>query len=77
MRKVPLVLALLTGMELTQGAITQVCPEHRPRDALRRPKGTVGARLPGIAPLRTGLPSGLHRWHRLACWWQLSPPDGL
>ncbi|HZA22432.1 MAG TPA: transposase, partial [Dehalococcoidia bacterium] len=34
-RKVPLVLALLTGMELTQGAITQ--------DALRRAKGTVGA----------------------------------
>src|ERR671918_2370785 len=34
-RKVPLVLALLTGMELTQGSITQ--------DALRRAKGTVGA----------------------------------
>ncbi|HZA24095.1 MAG TPA: IS66 family transposase, partial [Dehalococcoidia bacterium] len=34
-RKVPLVLALLTGLELTQGAITQ--------DALRRAKGTVGA----------------------------------
>lgn len=34
-RKVPLVLALLTGMELTQGAITQ--------DALRRAKGPVGA----------------------------------
>jgi hypothetical protein len=44
MRKVPLVLALLTGMELTQGAITQACPEHRRRDALRRAKGTVGAR---------------------------------
>jgi transposase len=34
-RKVPLVLALLTGMELTQGAITQ--------DALRQGKGSVGA----------------------------------
>jgi hypothetical protein len=34
-RKVPLVLDLLTGMELTQGAITQ--------DALRRAKGAVGA----------------------------------
>jgi hypothetical protein len=34
-RKVPLVLALLSGMELTQGAITQ--------DALRRAQGTVGA----------------------------------
>jgi transposase len=33
-RKVPLVLGLLTGMELTQGAITQ--------DALRRTKGSVG-----------------------------------
>jgi transposase len=33
-RKVPLVLELLTGMELTQGAVTQ--------DALRRVKGTVG-----------------------------------
>ncbi len=33
-RKVPLVLGLLTGMELTQGAITQ--------DALRRAKGRVG-----------------------------------
>jgi transposase len=35
-RKVPLVLALLTGMELTQGAITQ--------DALRRARGKVGQR---------------------------------
>jgi transposase len=34
-RKVPLVLDLLTGMELTQGAITQ--------DALRRARGAVGA----------------------------------
>jgi transposase len=42
-RKVPLVLALLTGMELTQGSITQACPEHSRRDALRRAKGTVGA----------------------------------
>ncbi|HZA23257.1 MAG TPA: IS66 family transposase, partial [Dehalococcoidia bacterium] len=33
-RKVPLVLGLLTGMELTQGAITQ--------DALRRARGQVG-----------------------------------
>jgi transposase len=33
-RKVPLVLGLLTGMELTQGAITQ--------DALRRARGKVG-----------------------------------
>src|SRR5918992_739093 len=33
-RKVPLVLSLLTGMELTQGAITQ--------DALRRARGKVG-----------------------------------
>jgi transposase len=33
-RKVPLVLALLTGMELTQGAITQ--------DALRQARGQVG-----------------------------------
>jgi transposase len=33
-RKVPLVLGLLTGMELTQGAITQ--------DALRRSRGRVG-----------------------------------
>jgi transposase len=33
-RKVPLVLGLLTGMELTQGAITQ--------DALHRTKGSVG-----------------------------------
>jgi transposase len=33
-RKVPLVLSLLTGMELTQGAITQ--------DALRRARGQVG-----------------------------------
>ena len=35
-RKVPLVLALLTGVELTQGAITQ--------DALRRARGKVGQR---------------------------------
>jgi hypothetical protein len=42
MRKVPLVLALLTRIELTQGAITQAWPEHRRRDALRRAKGTVG-----------------------------------
>jgi len=34
-RKVPLVLALLTGMKLTQGAVTQ--------DALRRAQGTAGA----------------------------------
>ena len=33
-RKVPLVLALLTGLELTQGAITQ--------DALRRTRGSIG-----------------------------------
>jgi transposase len=33
-RKVPLVLGLLTGLELTQGAIT--------RDALRRAKGNIG-----------------------------------
>src|ERR671915_2370313 len=33
-RKVPLVLGLLTGLELTQGAITQ--------DALRRAKGSIG-----------------------------------
>jgi transposase len=41
-RKVPLVLELLTGMELTQGAISQACPEHRRRHALRRAKGNVG-----------------------------------
>jgi transposase len=35
-RKVPLVLALLTGMELTQGAITQ--------DALRQARGKIGQR---------------------------------
>jgi transposase len=35
-RKVPLVLGLLTGLELTQGAITQ--------DALRRAKGSIGQR---------------------------------
>jgi transposase len=34
-RQVPLVLALLTGMKLTQGAVTQ--------DALRRAQGTAGA----------------------------------
>jgi hypothetical protein len=34
-RKVPAVLEVLTGLQLTQGAITQ--------DALRRAKGTMGA----------------------------------
>jgi transposase len=43
-RKVPLVLELLTGMELTQGAITQ--------DALRRARGKVGQKY---QELRTGV----------------------
>jgi transposase len=42
-RKVPLVLATLKGLTLTQGAITQACPERSRRDALRRAKGAVGA----------------------------------
>src|SRR5918996_1756093 len=41
-RKVPLVLATLKGLTLTQGAITQACPEHSRRDALRRSRGRVG-----------------------------------
>src|ERR671918_56601 len=41
-RKVPLVLATLKGLTLTQGAITQACPEHSRRDALRRSHGRVG-----------------------------------
>jgi transposase len=43
-RKVPLVLALLTGMELTQGAITQ--------DALRQARGKIGQRY---QELRSGV----------------------
>lgn len=43
-RKVPLVLGLLTGIELTQGAITQ--------DALRRARGKVGQKY---QELRTGV----------------------
>jgi transposase len=43
-RKVPLVLALLTGLELTQGAITQ--------DALRQARGRVGQKY---QELRTGV----------------------
>jgi transposase len=39
---VPLVLGLLTGVELTQGAITQACPELGRRDALRQARGRVG-----------------------------------
>jgi hypothetical protein len=41
-RKVPLVLGLLTGVELTQGAISQSLPSACRRDALRRAKGSVG-----------------------------------
>jgi hypothetical protein len=40
-RKTPLVVGLLSGMRLTQGAITQACPEPSRRDALRRAKGKV------------------------------------
>src|SRR5919106_1098763 len=41
-RKVPLVLGLLTGMKLTQGAISQ--------DALRRAKGNVGQKDQEVVP---------------------------
>src|ERR671918_364590 len=41
-RKVPLVLGLLTGMKLTQGAISQ--------DALRRAKGNVGQKVQEVVP---------------------------
>jgi transposase len=40
-RKVPLVLSTLTGLNLTQAAISQACPERR-RDALRRAKASIG-----------------------------------
>jgi hypothetical protein len=44
-RKVPMVLQALTGVQLTQGAITQ--------DALRRAEGTIGT---GYAQLRAAVP---------------------
>src|ERR687892_1061098 len=47
-RKVPLVLATLKGLTLTQGAITQACPEHSRRDALRRSRGRVGQVYQGL-----------------------------
>ena len=49
-RKVPLVLGLLTGMELTQGAITQ--------DALRRGRGKVGQKYQELRAGVRNAPAG-------------------
>jgi transposase len=67
-RKVPLVLGLLTGMELTQGAITQ--------DALRRARGKVGQKYqelragvrnaPAVYPDDTGWKVGGEQAHLMA-----------
>ena len=59
-RKVPAVLKVLTGVDLTQEAITQACPERSRRDALRRARGAVGTLYeklrasPGSSPDRPG-----------------------
>ena len=56
-RKVPAVLNMLTGLELTQGAITQ--------DALRRARGAGGGGLCEIAGIGAGPAVGVYRRHRM------------
>jgi transposase len=77
-RKVPLILDLLTGMELTQGAITQ--------DALRRARGAVGAAYqelrhsvrdsPAVYTDDTGWKVGGENAHLMAFDTDQAPPPG-
>jgi hypothetical protein len=48
MRKVPLVLALLTGMELTQGAITRPVLSIAAGTPCAGPRALCGPALPGL-----------------------------
>jgi hypothetical protein len=76
-RKVPLVLALLTGMELTQGAITQACPERSRRDALRRAKGTVGAAYRELRSAVRDSPAVYTDDTGAGCWYAESSKEDL